>query len=455
MKTKETTACNATNSDELSDFLSKKQDTSLLDLEWQEKGMNFIDDGGTYDIEKNWSNPHDMKPDLRAQWGKSGKDAIVYTEDVNIPQSIAKKASKDELMGAFITRTATSMMNAGRTKKEIIASICSRLANVDEVDRYGKLIQASLQNYGSTGRFIIEASGYKTCRDAVVDASKSKFKKHFGFIRNCSCKDKITVNNDRYASAGGTFDSLFGDSNVKVASSSYQICPVSGLRIFAGASDIDAKWAGDTGFDMINACGDDTEKGTKKIASIMQNPYDGLVALCIEMDDAVAKDNSGFALGQEEKQEHDLSNLPVDIQMDKPSTAPLGVDLNGKAMGDCGCDMGFALENTGGSLDGEVGFDVNQNDDFFKGSSGNNFDLDIAPNQDKVSFETVNLPTGNMDFGVDAQKIMDISMGTNSNVVPDGDYFSTPTGGKIEVEKRLDSPVVEFGLSASSLTQKI
>jgi hypothetical protein len=454
MKPKETTACNATNTDELSDFLSKKQDTTLLDLEWQEKGMNFIDDGGTYDIEKNWSNPHDMKPDLRAQWGKSGKDAIVYTEDVNIPQSIAKKASKDDLMGAFITRTANCLMNAGRTKKEIITAIISRMADAD-IDRYKTKILASLQNYGSTGRFVVEASGYKNCREAMLDASKSKFKKHFGFIRNCSCKDKITVKNERFSSGGGTFDSLFGSENVRVSSSSYQVCPVSGLRIFAGASDIDAKWAGDTGFDMMNACGSDTEKGSKKIAAISDNPYDGLVALCIELDDAMAPNKNDFSLGQEEKQDLDLSNMPVEIMMDKTAPESMGVDLGGKATGDCGCDMGFSLDNTGGTLDGEVGFDVSQNDDYFSGVTGKNVDLDVAPAEDKISFSSVNLPTSDMNCGVDAKKIMDMSMGTNSNVVADEDYFTTPTGGKIEVEKRLDSPVVEFGLGASSLTQKI
>jgi hypothetical protein len=454
MKPQETTACNATTTDELYDFLSKKQDTTLLDLEWMDKGMNFIDDGGTYDIEKNWSNPHDMKPDLREQWGK-GNENILYTEDVNIPQSIAKKASKDELFGAFIVKTATAMMNAGKKKEDIFSAIASKM-DISDAQKYASKIASSLENYGSTGRFVVEASGYKSCRDAMADASKSKFKKYFAYIRNCSCKDRIVVNNDRYASGDGTFNSLFTSENVKTASSSYQVCPCTGLRIMAGASDIDAKWAGDTAFDMMNACASNEEDGVKKIASVISKPYEGLVALCCELDKAPELDQNEFSTGNEEAQDINLSKTPVEIVMDK-APAPLldGVDMSGKAMGDCGCDMGFALDETGAPLEGDVAFDVSQNDDYFSGCNGKNFDLDIAPQQEAVGFSSVNLPCESNCDSTEAQKIMDISMGTYSNTQKDEDYFTTPSRGVIQLEKKLDSPVVEFGLSASSLSQPI
>ncbi len=455
MAPKETTACNATTTDELYDFLSKDQDTTLLDLEWMAKGLNFVEEDGTYDIEKNWSNPHDMKPDLRAQWGLSGKDNILYTDDVNLPQSIVKKASKDEIMKDCITKTARSMMNGGRTKKEIVTAIASRLASKEEIQRYASHIHASLEGYGATGRFMVDATGYKGCREAMVDAEKSKWKKNFGFIRNCNCHNKIRVASENTVTHGGSFQSLFEDGNVRVASATYDVCPVSGLRVFAGASDIDEQWAGDTGFDMMNASGADLPKEGKSViaSAVRQNPFEGLVALCTKLDDACPCKNNQIELGDQVDFGMDVRTCPVQIDMGNgPST------LDG--------DVGFELPKTDEysvpvdefqpSLDGAVKFDTTQNDDYFSGCQSVNFDFNDVPAEHPVDFTETNMQTDFSPLDVENQKIMDIEMGIPAkNTVKDEDYFSTATGGIIEVEKNIDAPIVSFGLGKSSPNQMV
>ncbi|MCK9154678.1 MAG: hypothetical protein M0P12_01040 [Paludibacteraceae bacterium] len=247
--------------------------------------FSWMEENDSYDVKKNERNPFDCKDELEKQWNG---DFIPSSEPEGSMKMMRNAKQK-------IIQSVRNMMNAG-CKIDVIKSRISQNNKKEIVALFKPDIEKQLKLYGSVGRFILDARGYNSCKEAFESAVKNPYRKHFGYVLGCSCKEHAKINrmpkteNLDFKIKEGPMDMVASCLNDDYVKKEYFACIPTSLVLIAGAGDIDEKWAGDTMIDVMNA-GFDNKDGNedviKKITASCDKPYDRLKKFFLAFENGI------------------------------------------------------------------------------------------------------------------------------------------------------------------------
>ena len=207
------------------------RDASLSNLEW------LADEAATFDA-STMKKPNNIKPDLDIQWGGMGDVGVIGENEVkrNLPPTMSGVEP--------VIRFCRACMLRGEMGAELGKHLRASFPKEDLVAALPKLKEL-LAFEGLIGTVVVDANGYKSCREALAASEKSPFSRHLSCVMNCKCGQHLVPSRETGFLAGeaadstGNFaDDFFAD---KTANQPFEtpVCQSTMKPIIAGAAEID------------------------------------------------------------------------------------------------------------------------------------------------------------------------------------------------------------------------
>jgi len=370
--------------------------------------FSWTEDNENYDVEKNERNPYDCKDELEKQW--NGK-LVPSTPEEGSTKRMREAKQK-------MVQSVRNMMNAG-CRIDVIKARIAKNNKKEIVALFQPDIDKQLKLYGSVGRFILDARGYGSCKEAWASTVKNPYRKYFGYVLGCGCHEHAELNQ---MPGHKNQDFKLSESRDMVASclesdtehKSYKACIPTSLVVIAGAGDIDEKWAGNTMIDIMNACSGDNEgneESVKKITASCDKPYDKLKKFFIAFEQGEFQTEERFIINPEDvftttpqeieipESEVQIPDIEIPVRNDKIN---LYDDLERVEVGDMdgnSMDIDLAGEAepvvlSGGDIP-SIEIDISENESGLEGIGNEDVDMGFS------SPKEINIPEqeGNIQVG--------------------------------------------------------
>lgn len=159
-----------------------EEDKSLNDLSWWNDGLDEIGQK-TIDISE-VKNPNNIKPELLYQW-RGGPD---FDFDDTSAGDVKRIPRKDEKNPKSVIHFARDMMNRGYRFSKVASALKERFANADLVAARDGLKKLAAGD-GIIGRFVLDARGYDSCKQAYASLKNSPWKRFVKYVAGCRCGD--------------------------------------------------------------------------------------------------------------------------------------------------------------------------------------------------------------------------------------------------------------------------
>ena len=153
------------------------EDHSLVDLNW-------LEDPSVMDL-SSIRNPNNIKPEVEMEWGLGGP-----TIDLDEPAGVVERNLPEDAVGdaSAVILFARDMMNRGCSGRQVAASLKSKYPPV-LLAKASKGLRGLFAMDGLVGRILVDARGYKSCKDAMKSASASPYKHFIKCVYGCECGD--------------------------------------------------------------------------------------------------------------------------------------------------------------------------------------------------------------------------------------------------------------------------
>lgn len=158
-----------------------EEDTALNDLSWWNEGLDGM--GKTIDISE-VKEPNNVKPELRYQW-RGGPD---FDFEDTASGDVKRVPRKDEANPRKVIHFARDMMNRGHRFSEVARELKARFAPVELSAAKSGLRKLAAAN-GLIGRFVLDACGYPSCKEAFASIQHSPWKSFIRYVVGCNCGD--------------------------------------------------------------------------------------------------------------------------------------------------------------------------------------------------------------------------------------------------------------------------
>jgi hypothetical protein len=212
----------------------------------------------TFDAEKEGvKNPNNVKPEAEMEWGYGGIPPEFYEQqnagevDRHLPESA-------EFDAGPVIRFARDQMNRGLGRAQLLASLQERFGR-DLLLKAAPALRPLMALEGIIGRIAIDGRGYKSCKQALMLASKSPYKHFIRHVVGCQCGDPQMVPlkpkggamGAVEASTGNGIDDFFADGQAP-APKMVSHCRSTMLPILSGMGDLDESEMDGTLIDLMN-----------------------------------------------------------------------------------------------------------------------------------------------------------------------------------------------------------
>lgn len=158
-----------------------EEDTALNDLSWWNEGLDGM--GKTIDISE-VKEPNNVKPELRYQW-RGGPD---FDFEDTAAGDVQRVPRKDEANPRKVIHFARDLMNRGHRFSEVARELKARFAPVELASAKSGLRKLAAAN-GLIGRFVLDARGYPSCKEALASIQNSPWKSFVKYVVGCNCGD--------------------------------------------------------------------------------------------------------------------------------------------------------------------------------------------------------------------------------------------------------------------------
>jgi hypothetical protein len=213
---------------------------SLADHDWMgTEGFDLVDYGS--------KNQNNVKERDQFQWGLEEVEPIFESDEAGIVgRDLTPDAEQD---ASAAVKFARHLMNSGAARLDVDRALKHRFPKTTLRSAKDGLRDLFRQE-GVVGRFVLDATGYESCRDAMASIENSPFKRFVKNVIGCTCGDPHLMPDSRYESivvesTGIAADDFLADETVHKAAT-VSCCPSTHLRLMEGRDDLDEQWMDST-----------------------------------------------------------------------------------------------------------------------------------------------------------------------------------------------------------------
>lgn len=250
------------------DLAGGRSASDLMDHSWYEEGL-VKDDEFTYDpVENHNIRNNETKTELEIEWGRGSVDINPDEPAGEVQRNIPKDKQFD---AGPVIMFARDQMNRGLMGKDLARALTSEFDSDTLVAaRDGLKSQLSLE--GIIGCVAVDGRGYDDCKQALLAAQKSPYKRFIKYVIGCDCGTPVmvpdergqavrvsklsdTLNRDHAHSVPAQATDAFFAEEQQAAPAERAYCRSTMMPLVAGRGDLDPSEMDGTLIEVINITG--------------------------------------------------------------------------------------------------------------------------------------------------------------------------------------------------------
>jgi len=303
----------------------------IVDHSWWEEGL--IQPGEpTFDPEKAELGINNLKPEIALEWGRTGPDF-----DIDEPAGYVERNIPEEDMGdASVIMFARDQMNRGRMGSDLVRALRTRFDQAS-LKRAAKGLREQLSLEGIVGCTVLDARGYKDCRQALEATKNSPYKHFIKHVMGCECGSPHAIPADGVFDmaqlsdgTGNPMDDFLAMEQPK-PTEMVSHCRSTMLPILSGAGDIDESEMDETLTEMMNV----TQLPEDEVKSLRKDRHNNKYASNLKMLQAAfrsAQRTREIVAAEPYKGSVDVSEHVMDvkdqpIELEPIAASPIDLDL--------------------------------------------------------------------------------------------------------------------------------